>query len=95
MKDTADNLTADLLGQSKRGRPSSGKALSAAARKKAQRDRWLDMQMKGDLSAVPITALLDWIQRAVRIGAPELVQFYAEELATRAQSIDAALNAPD
>lgn len=96
MKDAHETKTAELLDSTKRrGRPASGKAMSAAARKQAQRERWLDMQMSGDLAAVPVTALLDWMQRAVRIGAPELVHYYAAELAGRARVIEAALNTPN
>lgn len=96
MKDANDTKTAELIDTPKRrGRPASGQAMSAAERKKAQRNRWLDMRMRGDLSDVPVSALLDWITRAVRIGAPELVELYAGELAARARVIDAASNAPD
>lgn len=40
MKDTADNITADLLPSPKgRGRPKTGKAMTPAERKRAQRNR--------------------------------------------------------
>jgi hypothetical protein len=88
-KQAEDTKTIELIPEAtKRGRPATGKAMSAAERKRAERERWEDLRTEGTLNDVPITALLDWTARAIRTGWPELVRYYAIEMEDRARAND-------
>jgi hypothetical protein len=95
MKDQTDQVTADLIPTpKKRGRPATGQALSAAARKRKQRERidsmvWSIPENGGKEPAeMPITALVEGIAQAVGAGAPGVARALADELVRRAQLKD-------
>ena len=73
----------------KRGRPATGKAMTAAERKRAQRERerqqiWGDFDIMGNWQNLTMTALLEGMASAVRAGSFVLVEMIAAELARRA-----------
>jgi hypothetical protein len=73
----------------KRGRPATGKAMTAAERKRAQRERerqqiWGDFDIMGNWQNLTMTALLEGMASAVRAGSVVLVEMIAAELARRA-----------
>lgn len=90
MKDTADTQTLELtLSAKKRGRPSSGTAMTPAERKRAQRMRDRHCSLSGDVDdEVSLSGLLDLARRAVAAGWPEKVEEVAAELVRRAREND-------
>lgn len=90
MKDQADKVKAELIPMpKKRGRPATGKAMTAAERKRAQRERerqqiWGDFDIMGNWQNLTMTALLEGMASAVRAGSVGLVEMIAAELARRA-----------
>lgn len=75
--------------RAKRGRPATGKAMTAAERKRAQRERerqqiWGDFDIMGNWQNLTMTALLEGMASAVRAGSVVLVEMIAAELARRA-----------
>lgn len=83
MKDQHDTSTPDLDGlpapRRKRGRPPTGKAMTVAQRKAAQRQR----DQQADLDAVTTSGLVERIGRAVAADDAEWVEYLAAILAAR------------
>lgn len=69
MQDSNDKFTADLLGKKRRGRPATGRALTPAQYKAAQRAR--------DLEAAPSGMTVSGLQEAIRraVAQRSLVDF--------------------
>ena len=89
MKDLTDSKTADLLSQPKRrGRPPTGEAMTAAERKRRQRqaDRNRILESMSDGKPVTVTGLIEAIGKAAHLGLPVLVMQYAQQLADRIQA---------
>lgn len=92
MKDAADHLTAELIpAPKKRGRPATGNAMTAAERKRAQRERerqqiWGDFDIMGNWQTLTLTALLEGMASAVSSGSVVMVEMIGAELARRAQT---------
>ena len=75
--------------RAKRGRPATGKAMTAAERKRAQRERDRKQicdrfHIMGNWENITMTALLEGMASAVRAGSALLVEKIAGELARRA-----------
>lgn len=93
MKDTADKLTAELIEPAKkRGRPATGKAMTAAERKRAQRerDRHAFTAIEGESGKkepqdMSVTALIENLQHAVSKGWAIDARELADELVKRAE----------
>ena len=86
-KQPEDNKMLDMLPAPKRrGRPSTGKALSAAERKAAQRDRDRDRVFGHDglIQLSTTTGLLEQLGVAVKDGCPHIAEAISDELIRRA-----------
>lgn len=85
MKDTTDTVTADLLPTpKKRGRPATGNALSAAERKRRQRERdearvW-GSEAENDGKNVTVTGMIEQFAHAIAEGYPAIARDLAEKL---------------
>lgn len=94
MKDTADKLTADLIEPAKkRGRPATGKALTAAERKRRQRerDRHSFTAIEGENGSqapheMSMSALIENLSYAVSRGWAIDARKLADELVKRARA---------
>jgi CRP-like cAMP-binding protein len=93
MKDQADTVTLDLPLSSKRGRPSTGHALTPAERKRAQRKR--DRHVMGEafsdharIAEIPTTSLCEALACYVSSGFPRLASVVMTELARRSSLVD-------
>lgn len=88
-RDTKDNSTLSLIPDvKKRGRPSTGNALSAAERKRRQRNRDSELLVKAfsdnaDLSLVNTVSLIEHLQRYVANGNLTLAKDVTTELLKR------------
>lgn len=89
MIDTRDSLTMDAFPQARRGRKPTGKALSAAERKRAQRERDKAAASRAaspaDYAAMSTTGLLEALAEAVRDKSPVVAKKLAAELVKRAK----------
>lgn len=88
MIDRNDKQTQDAFPAKRRGRPPTGNAMTAAEKKRAQRERdqfayWGDT--KPDMSAITQTGLLEILAKAVSLGQPHLAKQVADELVRRAK----------
>lgn len=86
MKDPTDTQTTDMHQlPKKRGRPSTGSARTAAERKRAQRKRDAARfsQVPCDYTSVTVTGMLERIATAAKVGMPDALMMYAQELADR------------
>lgn len=85
MKDAADNKTLDLLPvPKKRGRPSTGKAKTAAERMRELRQR-SRQQITARYHEMTLTALYDMLRHAVSNGAVSMCDGVCEELKSRSR----------
>lgn len=90
MKDAADNKTPDMIDTAKkRGRPATGKAKTAAERKRAQRKRDRHnmsgaFRNKVDWETITTSALCDELRNCTEGGFPSLTAAIMKELAKRA-----------
>ena len=74
----------------KRGRPSTGKALSPAERKQHQKDRdWLNANVNDDFSKLTSAGLMEVLQSYMRSGYVNLLDKAVKELYTRARANEA------
>lgn len=87
MQDPADTVTAELPLARKRGRPSTGEALTPAQRKRAQRARDRAASRTDDYTSCTTERLLRDLGYAVAHGMPYIAQAIAAELHARAQSV--------
>lgn len=84
MKDQADNVKAELIPMpKKRGRPATGKAMSAAERKAAQRAQLPGYNMDVSLHQCSETALNAAMQRALSKGDAVIGEMLAAEYLRR------------
>lgn len=83
MKDLTDTVTLELSLPRRRGRPSTGKAMSPAERKRAQRKRDLLSRPAREASTAGLLAMLS---RYVSSGEAELAAWVADVLVKRAQA---------
>lgn len=90
-KQIEDTQTIDMHGEPKRrGRPATGKAMSAAERKRAQRARdrkTLTTSMQAgrlDTQSMSLDGLLNAMAEVVKIGLPDVAMTLAAELVRRA-----------
>ncbi len=99
MKDPTDLKTADMHppAPKKRGRPATGSALTAAERKRNQRNadrERLECFRVSDGKPVTVTGLIEAVARAARLGLPDLLMEYAQQLADRIREQKAAAKKP-
>lgn len=87
MKDQADTLTPELPLARRRGRPSTGEAMTPAQRKRAQRARDRAASMTDDYISCTNERLLRELGFAVTHGLCYLSQAIARELQARAESV--------
>jgi hypothetical protein len=87
MKDPVDTVTADLPLPRRRGRPSTGDAMTPAQRKRAQRSRDRAASRTDDYTSCTTERLLRDLGYAVTHGLPYIAQSIASELHARAQSV--------
>ena len=87
MKDVADTKTIDALPVTpKRGRPSTGNAMTPAQRKALQRARAVRVVGPfGDITNAPVTSILEELAIAVRSGDIKTTERACKELAARAK----------
>jgi hypothetical protein len=91
MIDVTDTKTVDLLsGAKKRGRPVTGRAMSAAERKRLSRER--AREYDADLSSLPVEELLRRAGRHVAKGYDALLAEVLSELLVRCRSVDSGLS---
>lgn len=90
MKDQADTVTFELPLPRRRGRPSTGEALTPAQRKRAQRERDRAASRSDDLGTCTTERLLRDLGHAVAHAMPFTVQAIATELQYRAETAYAA-----
>lgn len=90
-KQIEDTQTINMYGEPKRrGRPATGKAMSAAERKRAQRARdrkTLTASMQAgrlDTQSMTLDGLLNAMAEVVKIGLPDVAMTLAAELVRRA-----------
>jgi hypothetical protein len=93
MKDQADTITLDLPLSSKRGRPSTGHALTPAERKRAQRkrDRHVMFESFGDparIAEISTSSLCEALAVYVSTGFPRVVAVVMRELARRSVLVE-------
>lgn len=86
MQDPADTVTAELPLARKRGRPSTGDAMTPAQRKRAQRARDRAASMTDDYTNCTNERLLRELGFAVTHGLCYLSQAIARELQYRAET---------
>lgn len=87
MKDPIDTVTNELPLPRRRGRPSTGEAMTPAQRKRAQRARDRASSRTDDYSNCTTERLLRDLGYAVVHGLPYIAQAIASELHARAQSV--------
>lgn len=87
MKDPIDTVTAELPLSRRRGRPSTGEALTPAQRKRAQRSRDRAASRTDDYTSCTTERLLRDLGYAVVHGMPYIAQAIVSELHARAQSV--------
>lgn len=87
MKDQADTVSLELPLARRRGRPSTGEAMTPAQRKMAQRARDRSAFATGDYSSCSTESLLRELGFCVADGLCYLSQVIARELQVRAQSV--------
>lgn len=87
MKDCADTVTHELPLPRRRGRPSTGEAMTPAQRKRAQRARDRAASMTDDYTSCTTERLLRELGFAVAHGLCLIAQAVASELQARAQSV--------
>jgi hypothetical protein len=89
MIDTKDVLTLDAFPIIKRGRPSTGNALSPAQRMRAKRSRdelsIREANFTGDYSQISTTALLESFSQNVLLKCEKLAKAIAKELLKRSK----------
>lgn len=90
MRDSADKKTVDAFGTRRRGRPSTGKAMTEAEKKRAQRERaraiiWETAGIP-DYTQVPTAMLVEAVSQSVARGSPHILKACAKELVQRAQA---------
>lgn len=84
MKDASDNKTLELIpAVKKRGRPSTGNAMTAAERMRKMRRRTAGVSY----SEMSLTCIYNWLAYAVRNGYPVSVDLIYEELRARAVAV--------
>lgn len=89
MKDAADTRTADLLPTpKKRGRPATGTAMTAAERKRAQREQLPGFSMDVSITGCSDTALFAAMQRARRDRKIVIAEMLAAEYLRRITAND-------
>lgn len=87
MIDKKDRKTIEAF--PKRGRPSTGKALTPAERKKQQRERAKKTIWSSDIpdySQIPTAMLLESLSFAVSTGAPNIAKAITREIIKRAKA---------
>lgn len=87
MKDLTDTVTPELSLPRRRGRPSTGEAMTPAQRKRAQRARDRAASRTDDYTSCTTERLLRDLGYAVAHGLPYIAQAIAVELRARAQSV--------
>ena len=87
MKDLTDTVTPELSLPRRRGRPSTGEAMTPAQRKRAQRSRDRAASRTDDYTSCTTERLLRDLGYAVVHGMPYIAQAIASELHARAQSV--------
>lgn len=87
LKDHADTLTHELPLPRRRGRPSTGEAMTPAQRKRAQRSRDRAASMADDWTSCTTERLLRELGSCVSYGLCLTAQAVASELQARAQSV--------
>lgn len=87
MKDLTDTVTPELSLPRRRGRPSTGEAITPAQRKRAQRSRDRAASRTDDYTSCTTERLLRDLGYAVVHGMPYIAQAIASELHARAQSV--------
>ena len=87
MKDPIDTVTAELPLARRRGRPSTGEAMTQAQRKRAQRARDRAAAMTDDYTSCTTERLLRELGFCVAHGLCLTAQTVASELQARAQSV--------
>lgn len=92
MIDKTDSKTIDAFPAKKRGRPPTGKAMTPAQRKAAQRKRALldvrkALEGKVPMSELSLTALITEMEASVRCGDFKTVNRIGFELTERAKKI--------
>lgn len=92
MIDAKDSQTGDLLPvPKKRGRPATGRALSAVERKRLQRKRHKDVcPPDEDLTQVPLEALYRKASKFIKWGDDGLLQEVCSELLRRARAVESS-----
>ena len=72
----------------KRGRPATGKALTAAERKRRSRaGAYGAMLDRDDWSSIPLTSLMESYGKAMASGSARFARIIAEELVKRAEAL--------
>ena len=87
MQDPADTVTAELPLARKRGRPSTGDAMTPAQRKRAQRSRDRSASRVDDYASCTTERLLRDLGYAVAHGMMYTAQGIAAELHNRAKAV--------
>jgi len=87
MKYQADTVTLDLTLPRRRGRPSTGEAMTPAQRKRAQRARDREASSTDDYASCTTERLLRELGFAVAHGLCFIAQAVSSELQARAQSV--------
>lgn len=92
MQDPADTVTADLPLERKRGRPATGKAMTAAERKRAQRARQDEkvsdaLNKKDGLKELSTALLLDELGHCIAGRYAYTAQSILDELQSRVGAI--------
>lgn len=88
MIDQNDKATLDAFGKVRRGRPPTGKAMSAAERKAAQRQRDRERMFAEDSSSwkeMTVAGLIETLPAAVSSGNIEWVRAVHRELERRTE----------
>jgi hypothetical protein len=84
MKQENDTKTLELP-LKKRGRPVTGRALSAAERKREQKYRDEKLTIKGQLSELTISGLMREVQLCMRDGLTSILEEALKEVVKRAE----------
>lgn len=91
-KQIEDTKTPDMIGEpKKRGRPSTGKAMSGAERQRRLRERaksavWGDGDLMAALLHLPMSGLLEELGHAERAGSVEIVRRICDEIVSRTKA---------
>lgn len=88
MIDSLDKSTNDIFGKKKPGRPSTGKAMTPAERKRVQRAKALydfreALEGKKLMSDISMTALIHELQKCIQFGLVDDVKKINSELLRR------------